>query len=320
MRESQTERVRETTRILAKAGFYVYHVPAGVPSIFDCVARRDEVLLIIRTVTNADSVANEVARELKAMALALRAVPLVVSERAGGEDMQHGILYTRSGLAVLTLRTMEEFLLEGVPPFVFSAPGGLYVKMDGELLRRVRQENDISLGDLANIAGVSRRAVQQYEDGAGATVDVAVRIEKYLRQPVIQPLDPFTRRGEDHPVGAWVEEELGRLRGQERRVADQLGALGFKVVPTQRCPFDALGTRMSDRLITGIEEAQSPLGSPREEVLETLARITEARPVIFSGRKQRKKRRVPVVSVGELDGLGDPNRLLDLIDDRQQGK
>jgi putative transcriptional regulator len=196
----------------------------------------------------------------------------------------------------MTLKTLEEFLLEGVPPFVFAAPGGLYVRMDGELLRRVRQENDISLGDLASIAGVSRRAVQQYEEGAGATVDVAVRIEKYLRQPVIQPLDPFTRRGEGQPVGSWVEEELGRLRGQERRVADQLGALGFKVVPTQRCPFDALGTRMKDRLITTVEDAQSPVDIPREEVLGTLARIAEARPVIFSGRKERKKRRVPVVS------------------------
>ncbi len=58
-----------------------------------------------------------------------------------------------------------DLFLEGVPPLIYAAPGGLYVNIDADLLADVREERDWSLGRLATELGVSRRTVSKYEDG-----------------------------------------------------------------------------------------------------------------------------------------------------------
>src|SRR5207244_9802827 len=82
-------------------------------------------------------------------------------------------------------------LEEGVPPFLFSAPGGLYAHLDTEALRRLREEREVSLGTLADIAGVTRRTIQMYLEGMSATMDGAMRLEEFLQESLVLPVDPF---------------------------------------------------------------------------------------------------------------------------------
>src|SRR3989304_1669875 len=103
------------------------------------------------------------------------APPLVVGERSGTGPLEDGVIYSRFGVPILARQTFVEFLEDGVPPFVFSAPGGLYVRLDTEALRRAREERQISLGTLADVAGVSRRTIQMYPEGVAAAGDIAPR-------------------------------------------------------------------------------------------------------------------------------------------------
>ena len=50
-------------------------------------------------------------------------------------------------------------------------------------MKRLREERSISLGTLAEIAGVSRRTIQMYENGMGAMIDVAIRLEEFSTSP-----------------------------------------------------------------------------------------------------------------------------------------
>ena len=211
-RERLIEEVREA---LAKTGFYLSerHTERGL--CFDVVARRDRALLLVKVLQNVDAFSKVNADELRMIARTLDGSPLVVGERSGTGPLEDGVIYSRFGVPILSRQTFLDFLEEGVPPFIFSAPGGLYVKLDTDALRRLREERQISLGTLAEIAGVSRRTIQMYLEGMSATVDIAIRLEEFLGEPIVVPVDPFS-------FSAHVERVLGsfaRLEGLERKAA-----------------------------------------------------------------------------------------------------
>jgi putative transcriptional regulator len=88
-REELIARVRE---ILSRAGFYVSK-PLNMRSIsFDIVARRDKTLIIAKILSNVDAFSKENANEMKTLAEALQASPLMIGNgQLGGGG---GIVYS----------------------------------------------------------------------------------------------------------------------------------------------------------------------------------------------------------------------------------
>jgi len=115
---------------LTRSGFTVSK-PLNMRSIsFDIVARRDRSLLLVKVLTNVDAFSKENADDMKTLAEALSGSPLLVGERSGAGEIEEGIVYSRFNVPIISLRTLTELLWENVPPFIFAAPGGLYVKLD----------------------------------------------------------------------------------------------------------------------------------------------------------------------------------------------
>src|SRR3989475_746422 len=204
--------LEETRRGLAKTGFFLSRPHGERGLCFDFVARRDDTLLIVKILQNVDALNKETAHELLEVARILEASPLVVGERSGTGSLEDGVIYTRFGVSILSRRTLGEFLEEGIPPFLYSAPGGLYVRLDADALRRLREERQVSLGTLADIAGVTRRTIQMYLEGMSATMEVAMRLEEFLNESLVMPVDPFALLAD--PA---ARERSRRCRGDDFR-------------------------------------------------------------------------------------------------------
>src|SRR3990170_2183524 len=161
--------IDEVREVLTKTGFYLSerHDQRGLS--FDVVARRDDLLLLLKVLQNVDAFSRANADELRLIATTLEGSPLVVGERSGSGPLEEGVIYSRFGVPIVSKQTFVDLFEEGVPPFLFSAPGGLYVRMDSEALRTARDRRGISLGTLADVAGVSRRTIQMYMEGMSAT-------------------------------------------------------------------------------------------------------------------------------------------------------
>ena len=304
----------ETREALAKTGFFLSR-PHGERGLsFDLVARRDDTLLIVKVLQNVDALGKETAHELKVIARTLEGSPLVVGERSGTGALEDGVIYNRFGVPILARRTLLEFLEEGVPPFLYSAPGGLYVRLDGIALRRLREDRQISLGTLADIAGVSRRTIQMYLEGMSATMDVALRLEEFLKENLVLPVDPF---------GFLADRESGdapapRLEGFERELFQRLQRLGYAVLPTARSPFDALSSLDETTLLTGVGDAESALDR-KAEVVSNISRVVEKDSVMFVVRRslRRSIRGVPVIGREELRRAKDSDDVEEMIAKRK---
>ncbi len=313
-REELISKLRET---LAKSGFYVSD-PHNIRSIsFDIIARRDKQLLIMKALSNIDSLSNEDAEQLRVLANALNGCPLVIGLHSSAGKLEDGILYSRFGIPIMSEVTFHETMLEGVPPFVYAAPGGLYVRLDGELIKQLRQERNISLGMLAEVAGVSRKAIQMYESGMGAMIEIAARIEEFLNEPIVVPLNPFSYTIE-------VEKALrsfDEFEGLNRDVFEMLREIGYSVVPTIRCPFDALAKEEEMLLLTGVGE-NPQMTARKARVVGNISRVTEKKSVIFVKQETSVENidGTPLISRDELRRADDTDDVLELILQREKRK
>lgn len=300
------------TKTMTRAGFEISQEMQTHYLAFDILAKRDRTLLIIKVLTNVDSLRAEVARDLIILANFLKGQAVVIAPRSGRGQLFEGVVYTRHNLPLITPGTLHNMFIEGVPPFAFSAPGGLFVKIDGNVLKQVRTAKDISIGRLADAAGVSRRAISQYEEGMSPSIEVALRLEEALGEPIVLPIDPMTL---DRSSGAIAPEDID-LEDRTERAMDLLTTIGYEVVPVIRCPFNAFSLDRMSMLLTGVG-ARSPADIRKAEQMGQIAQFVDKQAfLVVEGIDRDNIGGTPVIRFMELRSMDCTEDVKDLISER----
>lgn len=345
MEGSRDRSVSAVRTVLEKAGFFVTDTHSVRPTSFDLMARRDSTLVILKILKNIDALDSPEADRLRELSNLFGAEVLVIGQSSGATELESGVVYYRYGVPIITEASLGEYLLEGVPPFLFSSPGGIFVRVDGGRLRSLREAHNLSLGALASVAGVSRRTIQLYEGGAGAEVDVIERLERFLKEPIAEAIKLFSaldgvapRKLDPSASGAPAaseqpspEEGAAEPKAPRRlaRTGDplrdgvfrQLDGMGWEVHVTIRCPFDAFtqGTPGGEKefLLTGVGTLRS--AQHRAEVLVGLARVAEGHAVFVVGEaaKHTTIEGVPVVTTQELRRTRARDEFFELVEGRE---
>jgi putative transcriptional regulator len=304
---------------LASAGYAVSERCAIRPVSFDVVARRDSHLLIVKVLTNIDAFDRRVAEEMKTLARFLEGVPLLVGERSGTGPLEDGVVYFHHAIRALTPTTLSDHVLQDAPPFVYAAPGGLYVNLATQMLKEIRKQRELSLGVLAEVAGVSRRTIQMYEEGMSATVDSALRLEEFLNAHLVEPIDPFRTAPEEAAEPVPSAFDLSAFGDLEREVFRILEEVGFLVVPTGKSPFAALSHQPKNPILTGINE-EDRAARRKARIMASISQVTE-RSGVFVVRKETVRTDLEgtaIVTRSELTRVRDPQELHRLIEERRR--
>jgi transcriptional regulator with XRE-family HTH domain len=143
---------------------------------------------------------------------------IIVRVRAETGFLEDDVVYDRFGIQAITLETLRNYLLEGLSLRVCAGHGGLYVNLDREKLRKLREEQNISLGSFARFVRVSRRTARMYEDGMNARVEVASRIEEILGNTVTIPIDIIRPQSTEKKDITTFHGETARLREFQREI------------------------------------------------------------------------------------------------------
>lgn len=312
----RTRLLAEVRDLLAHTGFYVSDRLWSRGLSFDLAARRDDVLLLVKVLLNVDALSQEGAQELTSIAHSLDAACLLVGFKSSGGPLEEGVVYSRFRVPILSPETLQEYLEEGVPPFVFSAPGGLYVRLNATVLHRARQEGGISLGQMATVARVSRRTIQMYLEGMSATAEAAWRLEAFLNEPLILPLDLLSLREEPAPGPA---SEPPRPEDFQGRIRVLLTHLGYDVLLARRSPFDAITRDVRILFLAGMEPQVRDLRR-KAEVVANLSRIVERDPIMFVERRatQESLLGVPIIDSTELRRMRAREEMVELVEERRE--
>lgn len=302
----QERLVNKAVSVLLIAGFACSERCNIRPRSFDLVAKRDDFLLIVKVASPIDNVSEEIARDLDLVATHLGGLPLIIGERGRDAELERGAVYLRYGIAAVNPETLYDYIVEGVPPLVYASPGGLYVNIDGDVLRQLREARNLSLGDLGHVLGVSRRTISKYEAGMGTTLEMAIKLEEFFDAEVIESIDLLAYASHFGPSDPSAP-------GPESAALAVLQRLGLQLHHLRRAPFQAMVHFEEQTILAGCGSAQKVV--KRAGLIGNLSEITHTLAVCITHEEVRQKRigRTLLIGPEALGQLEDGQDLLDLI-------
>jgi len=317
--------IARVTEILKEAGFIVSSRCKA--KSFDLAARRGDLILLVKVLYNIDGLSDEIARSIKRAAFSLLASPLVVGERKGSFFLEDDVIYRRHGIPAINVNTLYDYFIAGVRPYVYSATGGLYVNINGELMRMAREKKELSLGDIASRLGVSRRSVSKYEEGGvSTTINIALKLEEILDTVLIEPLE-FLANEREEPLPpevteAGIDDATSDL---ERYILGMMEEIGFEIFTTTHAPFNAVSLSQlrsrneSIRILTGISKYTQQV-IKRARILSSLSTVTNTHSVfVVNGNVKRVQvDHTVLMEKEELKRIRDPEEFTCVIREKMR--
>jgi putative transcriptional regulator len=316
--------IHQIIDVLACAGFEISDRCNIRPRSFDVAARKEETLLLCKVLFNIDGLNEETAREMKYLAEYLGGSAIVVGAKTRDQMLEDSVVYMRYDILALNVQTLHDYFIENIPPLVSAAPGGLYVSIEGGILKRARTDQAMSLGTLATLVGVSRRTISKYEEeGMDASIDVVLQLEDILGVELARPINILKSCGSRKPrkkTEPDTEEQAKSSRLMpEDLILNAISMLGYDVLPTSQAPFKAISRDKSSVILTGVSEFNTTV-IKRAHLMSSISCVTETQSVfIINGSSKIKAvENTVLIEKKELDKISDSQELLDFIEERKE--
>jgi putative transcriptional regulator len=296
---------------LKEAGFEISQLCCSRPSCFDFAARKGSVTALIKLHSDVDAFSRLDSNELRVIAGRVSAAALVVSGETHEKPLEDDTVYSRYSVYVVTDKTLRNIACRTGYPLVNAGPGGYFVEVDGRLIEKRRSELGLSIGNLAEMIGVSRRTLYGYERCmAKASVSTAYKLAKVLGVPVAKAINVLEKSKKQRAC-LFLRAKValsGRIILQ--RVFRKFAFCDIS--PVRKAPFDfVMNLPDEDCVIVGVVAGEGEVGlDARAEEVASICRVVNAHPVLFTEKRGHFRDDVLCVCVDELAVMRSP---MDLV-------
>jgi len=310
--------IAKVVELLYEKGLEMSRPYTNERSSINIVARSGDRLILIKALNHASELRSSCAAEIKKASYALRGSPLVVSERDGPHEIDKEAVYEKQGLYIVHPEALRDYF-EGRRQYVYHKGGRFYIKINGKKLREIRESTGLSLGGLASLLGVTRKAVYEYEkDEIDATIDVASKLYEILSRYVgeeealqtFKPIDILDKTLSIEDKESW--RSGGSKSRLQEEVALKLSRLGFSIFQFKEAPFNIIAKRDGEGGRTLLILTLETFSNKFREELEVLREVAEVARVKKLVVTRRASREEGVISARELDDMSSPEELIEV--------
>lgn len=309
MKQAETEIAEAAESILKKDGFILSQRCCSRPSCFDFAARKDKNLLLIKVKKDIGNVSADDSRELKLISECISAASLLISEKTREKRLEDDTVYSRYNVSAVTLKTFASMTLHKKYPLIQAGPGGYYVEIDEEVIKRKRQELGLSIGEMAEMIGTSRRTLYGYERGmAKASVSAAYNMIWVLGIPVAKPINVFeTAREKQESLLVSAKRVITKNR-LLRKILRKLVHGNVPAIHVRKAPFDFV-VKVPEgkmKIIGGVADEKEPELDRRVDEILSVSRVVQARSVFITDGPKPSNKDIPFIHVEELSKIRGP--------------
>jgi putative transcriptional regulator len=310
--DRRQEIISSIIRIAVRGGYTTICADESLSYSFDLILRNEDNIIVIKVMNNVGLLTEEGSRTLMAVSRFLDAHPLIVALSNRDERIEDGVVYSRYSLPIISPQTFVSYLREGEEPNVRAGPGGFYVEIDSEKLKRIREQRSLSLGEIASAIGTTRRTVLMYQSGMSASIDIALKMEEFLGEQIMEYVS-FLWNVEREEVTTGFR----KMREFERLVNKEITRTGFSVYPIRRSIVNFLMEDSESSFLGGIEEEMTRV-ERKVEHLSELSKFSDKDGVLVVKREIEKPNRykIPIISYSELEQFRDKDELKEVIKER----
>ncbi|HII82076.1 MAG: transcriptional regulator [Candidatus Thermoplasmatota archaeon] len=240
--DQRQELIKWIYDFLKKNGFIVSEPDLYGLVTFDLICRREDERYILKILYNVNTFSKIGVVPLIKMSALTNSKAIIIGEKAGNSKLERGVLYFRHGVPILSFESFKDYI-NGESPFIYSAPGGFYVAINGQKMRMLREKNNYSIGYISQKLGVSRRSVSLYESGSSATIDIYLKLESILKGDISRNVNVSITEEPSMPVNVgndFINEVLNMMNN-----------IGYVSEYISRNPFDGLSYNSDSHLMIG---------------------------------------------------------------------
>jgi putative transcriptional regulator len=308
-REKETLTAPEA--ILKEVGFNVSERCHSRPSCFDFAARRNETLVLIKIQPDIDILSPNDSQELKVISQCLSAASLLLGEKTHEKPLEDDTVYSRYDVLVVTPKTFENILLRKAYPLIQAGPGGCYVEIDNEAIKRRRQELGLSVGDVAEMVGISRRTLYGYERGmAKASVTVAYNMIYTLGIPVAIQVNVFEKSKYQRKCFLSTAKLAIARNKLLQKIFRKLAR--YHITTVKKAPFDFVINLPEEemRIIGGIANRKELELNRRIDEILSFSKIVKAHPILITEGQKPSNKNILCIRSEEISKIKNPEDLI----------
>ena len=301
---------------LQNSGFNVSRRCTSRTSCFDFAARKEENLVFVKVLPDIRDVSPSDAVGLRTVAKCFDCTSLIVSDMNSNETLSDDTIYSRYSVYVVTSKTLDD-IVRGTYPMIEATPGGYFVRLDGNEIRARRHELGLSIGKLAGMVGISRRALYGYEmELTRASVSVTYKMAEILGVPLVKTINILKNDLNNQKEDGLPQHSKKYTRNKlHHLVLDKLAQLEFKVAHLRRAPFDfaARCPHTDLNIIGGFYNKNEQSVERRVEEIISLSEVMKAKPVFLGSERTDKLKNVAFLGFDDFAKISNRQELAALL-------
>jgi putative transcriptional regulator len=274
---------------------------------FDIAARKEN-LMLIKSMINVDGLDHDQASSLRTISSFLSAYPFVISVKTNREFLNDEIIYSRFQLPVITPEMLSKILDEELIPAIQSARGKHTISIDVNTLREKRKELQLTLEQLAEIVGISKKALYEIEKSrVNPTSETVKKLENVLRIDLKNSYKMKT-----------VEKTYLKPKNDfQNKVSKELSRIGIDNSSVYSAPFEIVGKEKFS-LITSLSKNNVKI-KKEATVVKKLSSIFSSKAVFVAKKcREQSVEGVPIILESELPEIESSKELDKILDEKQE--
>jgi len=268
--------------------------------------RTQRKLMLVKTLMNVDGLAPQQALSLRAVSYFMSAYPFVISMKTNREFLSSKMIYSRFDLPVVTPDMFDSILGEDAYE-AHAAKGRHTVAIDAAALRQKRQQMQFTLGELAALVGISKKALYEIEARrVNPTEETMKKMETTLNIKLHSQYE-LKSPGETRvsPAGAFQE-----------KVSKELTRIGVDNSAVCSSPFEIIG-KGEFQAIAGLSINMKKIRRDAQSV-KKISQIFSSKAFYVAKHAEEKEiEGVPIIEEDELPELDSAKELKKLIEEKE---
>ncbi len=235
--------------------------------------------LVTKVVENIDTPSKDLLLELMLLGYFLRATPLLLGNSNRRAELENNTIYFRMDghIIALNLNTFVQVIKNHVHPQKIAQRGGYMYQIDGEKLKNLREENNISRKIFSDELNLSIKTIAEYERHkfVNSQVHHVEMMEQLLQTELKQPVKIFNLPKKNKKIEQNRPSSNQNNAEIAHEIAEKLSNLNIFQFWTNNSPFDVF------LVIPGKEtQIQAVSGIFSSIHVETLSRLCQIAQIV----------------------------------------
>jgi len=297
---------------------------------FDLLVKKNDLIFSVKVFTNIDNISPEIVNDIKSLSMLLKSKPLLIGIKNRYNELEDNTIYIRDELPFITLATLENIIEKDLYPYILARRGGGIMFLNGNIMKFIREKQEISRKELSELLGVTKRTVCAYEnESMRPSEKVAKKLSNILEnKDLFRKINLFEWNFKFEIDWKEPREFTARnpFETHLQAVLDDIGVCSYWY-KNSPIPFKlSLYSKVSDDnkeknvypLFSGVSEEDKKINALSLNCLNMFNKLFHANSLFIVNNDIKipdslRKIKVPIVKIRNLEKIDDEEEFIDLV-------